>query len=102
MVRSLSCVSTSTSGFREHPWPLRPEIPGEGDCEHATRVLIKGITYVVLIRVAAESVTSFLTSALLVVGLKSRCDRVGVSLETVSTLLEGRLLRVGLDRYYDQ
>ena len=57
----------------------------------------RSTTYRVLVRVARERVAGPLARRLLAVGLERRRERVGGTLDRVTRLLGGRLLRVGGD-----
>ena len=59
-------------------------------------------TYLIVVRVGAESVTDALGGRLLALGLDGRRSRVGLALELVAEVLSGRLLRVGLEMAYRQ
>ena len=54
------------------------------------------MTYGVLVRVTREGVAGLLARRLLAVGLERRRDRVGGTLDGVTDVLGGGLLRVGL------
>ena len=61
-----------------------------------TKIVRDESAYRVLVRVARERVAGLLARRLLAVGLERRRDGVGGTLDGVTRLLGGRLLRVGL------